>query len=169
MSKYSLNIAIKYGETLREFSNKSEAENYFISYKDNLLNRLKAISIQTSAFFLDYTIGQVGLTQEEFESMIKSVIKYKGFYIDKTKNGYRISKQSNTSIHTHLRNLSPSYKMIDNIVEKRIPKRCNLYYIQSHIRLADDDRYKRNLHDYYNVKVNKGKKLFYYNPSKKRF
>ena len=96
-------------------------------------------------------------------------IKYKGFYIDKTKNGYRISKQSNTSIHTHLRNLSPSYKMIDNIVEKRIPKRCNLYYIQSHIRLADDDRYKRNLHDYYNVKVNKGKKLFYYNPSKKRF
>ena len=89
MSKYSLNIAIKYGETLREFSNKSEAENYFISYKDNLLNRLKAISIQTSAFFLDYTIeslkklekwyfdlyekqsfGQVGLTQEEFESMM---------------------------------------------------------------------------------------------------
>lgn len=89
MSKYSLNIAIKYGETLREFSNKSEAENYFISYKDNLLNRLKAISIQTSAFFLDYTIeslkklekwyfdlyekqsfGQVGLTQEEFESLM---------------------------------------------------------------------------------------------------
>ena len=89
MSKYSLNIAIKYGETLREFSNKSEAENYFISYKDNLLNRLKAISIQTSAFFLDYTIEslkklekwyfdlyekqsfeQVGLTQEEFESMM---------------------------------------------------------------------------------------------------
>lgn len=50
MSKYSLNIAIKYGETLREFSNKSEAEHYFISYKDNLLNRLKAISIQTSVF-----------------------------------------------------------------------------------------------------------------------
>ena len=54
-----------------------------------MLNRLKAISIQTSAFFLDYTIeslkklekwyfdlyekqsfGQVGLTQEEFESMM---------------------------------------------------------------------------------------------------
>ena len=36
MSKYSLNIAIKYGETLREFNDKSEAEDYFISYKDNL-------------------------------------------------------------------------------------------------------------------------------------
>ena len=89
MSKYSLNIAIKYGETLREFNDKSEAEDYFISYKDNLLNRLKAISTQTSVFFLDYTIEslkklekwyfdlyekqsfeQVGLTQEEFESMM---------------------------------------------------------------------------------------------------
>ena len=89
MSKYSLNIAIKYGETLREFNDKSEAEDYFISYKDNLLNRLKAISTQTSVFFPDYTIEslkklekwyfdlyekqsfeQVGLTQEEFESMM---------------------------------------------------------------------------------------------------
>lgn len=56
MSKYSLNIAIKYGETLREFNDKSEAEDYFISYKDNLLNRLKAIITQTSVFFPDYTI-----------------------------------------------------------------------------------------------------------------
>lgn len=94
-------------------------------------------------------------------------IEYKGFYIDKTKNGYRISKQSNASIHTHLRNLSPSYKMIDNIVREHIPKRCGSYYIQSHIRLADDGEYKRKLQDYYNVKINKGKKLSYYNPSKK--
>ncbi len=89
MSKYSLNIAIKYGETLREFNDKSEAEDYFISYKDNLLNRLKAIITQTSVFFPDYTIEslkklekwyfdlyekqsfeQVGMTQEEFESMM---------------------------------------------------------------------------------------------------
>ena len=35
-------------------------------------------------------------------------IMYKGFCIDKTKTGYRISRQSDSSIHTHLRNLSPS-------------------------------------------------------------
>ncbi len=52
MSKYSLNIAIKYGEALREFSDKTEAEDYFISYKDNLLNRLKAISTKRPRFFL---------------------------------------------------------------------------------------------------------------------
>ncbi len=89
MSKYSLNIAIKYGKTLREFSDISEAENYFISYKNYLLNRLNAISTQEYAFFPDYTIeslkklekwyfdlyekksfAKVGLTQKEFESIM---------------------------------------------------------------------------------------------------
>lgn len=96
-------------------------------------------------------------------------IKYKGFFIDRTETGYRISKQSDTSIHTHLRNMNPSYKLIDNVVNKRIPRRCGLYYILSHIRIADDEEYKRKLQDYYDVKVNKGKKQFYYNPAKKRF
>ena len=89
MSKHSLNIAVKYGETLREFCDQSEAEDYYISYKDNLLNRLKAISTQAPAFFPDYTIeslkklenwyfnlygkqsfDKAGPTQEEFESMM---------------------------------------------------------------------------------------------------
>ena len=89
MSKYSLNIAIKFGKMLRKFSNKSKAEDYFISYKDDLLSRLKVISAQASAFFPDYTVeslkklekwyfdlyekqmfDQVGVTQEEFESMM---------------------------------------------------------------------------------------------------
>lgn len=95
-------------------------------------------------------------------------IKYKGFFIDRTENGYRISKQSDVSIHTHLRHLSPSYKLIDNIINKRIPSRCDLYYIKSHIRLADDNEYKSKLEDYYEVKLNKGKKQIYYNSHKKK-
>lgn len=96
-------------------------------------------------------------------------IKYKGFFIDKTKTGYRISKESDTSIHTHLRNLIPSYKLVDNVVSKRLPKRCDIYYLDSHIRLTDDDVYKKKLEDYHNVKLNKGKKERYYNPHKKKF
>ena len=96
-------------------------------------------------------------------------IEYKGYYIDKTKTGYRISKQSDISIHTHLRNLSPSYKLIDNVINKHIPNRCGLYYLESHIRVANDEEYKKNLQDYYDVKVNKGKKQFYYNSNKKKF
>lgn len=89
MSKHSLNIVVKYGESLREFRDQSEAEDYYISYKDDLLNRLKAISTQASAFFPDYTIeslkklenwyfnlyekqsfDKAGSTQEDFEGMM---------------------------------------------------------------------------------------------------
>lgn len=94
-------------------------------------------------------------------------IEYKGFFIDRTNTGYRISKQSDTSIHTHLRNLNPSYKLIDNVMNKRIPRRCGLYYLQSHIRLANDNEYKRKLQDCYNVKIHKEKKQQYQNSRKK--
>ena len=89
MSKHSLNIAVKYGESLREFRDQSEAEDYYISYKDDLLNRLKAISTQASAFFFFFSIeslkklenwyfnlyekqsfDKAGSTQEDFESMM---------------------------------------------------------------------------------------------------
>ena len=96
-------------------------------------------------------------------------IEYKGFYIDKTQTGYRISRIDDTSVHTHLKNLNPSYKLIDNVVNKRIPTRCGLYYIMSHLRLADDADYKQKLQDYYDVRVSKGKKQYYYNPKKKKF
>lgn len=96
-------------------------------------------------------------------------ISYKGFYIDKISTGYRICKQTNTEIHTHLANLNPSYKLIDNVINKRIPKRCGLYYLESHIRLSDDEKYIRKIREYMKVKLNKGKKQAYYNPSKKKF
>ena len=95
-------------------------------------------------------------------------ISYKGYFIDKTQNGYRISKQSDTSIHTHLKNINPSYKLIDNVINHKIPTRCGLYYLESHIRLADNEEYKRKLQDYYEVKVNKGRKQDYFNPSIKK-
>ena len=86
MSKYSLDKTIKYSDILREFCDISEAEDFFISYKDHLLNRLKAIGSQGAVFFPDYTVeslkklekwyfdlheknafGQIGSAQEEFE------------------------------------------------------------------------------------------------------
>ena len=96
-------------------------------------------------------------------------IEYKGYFIDRTEYGYRICKENDTEIHTHLRNLTPSYKLIDNVVGHKIPTRCGLYYIQSRIRLASNEEYRQRLQDYYNVKLNKGKKQDYYNPSKKKF
>lgn len=56
MSEHSLEIALKYGETLKNFNGISEAEKYFISYKDNLLTVLKDISAQCLEFVPDYTV-----------------------------------------------------------------------------------------------------------------
>lgn len=71
MSKHSLNIAVKYGESLRKFRDQSEAEDYYISYKDDLLNRLKAISTQASAFFPDYTIESLKKLENWYFNLLK--------------------------------------------------------------------------------------------------
>lgn len=93
-------------------------------------------------------------------------ITYKNFYIDKTTNGYRISRCDDTDMHTHLQNLNPCYKLIDNVIMKRIPRRCGVYYLESHCRLSDDKEYIRKIREYIEVKQNKTKQ-FYFNPHKK--
>ena len=100
---------------------------------------------------------------------MKNRIIYKGFYIDKTATGYRIYRQEDTKIHTHLKNLSPSYKLIDNVIAGKIPRKCSCYYLESHCRLSYDDNYVRKIKEYIEVKQNKGKKQVFYNPHKKNF
>ncbi len=89
MSEHSLIIALEYGEKLKEFDDISQAEKYFISYKAELLNKLKAICVQSVGFFPDYSIeslknieklyfqlyhdntfGKLGLSQRQFESIM---------------------------------------------------------------------------------------------------
>lgn len=89
MSEHSLIIALKFGEKLKEFDDISQAEKYFISYKDELLNKLKVICGQSVGFFPDYSIeslknieklyfqlyhdntfGKLGLSQRQFESIM---------------------------------------------------------------------------------------------------
>lgn len=97
---------------------------------------------------------------------MKNRISYKGFFIDRTENGYRICHQEDISKHTHLKNLNPSYRLIDNVLSNKIPKRCGIYYLQSHIRLSYDEDYIKKINDYIKVKQNKTKQM-YYNPSRK--
>lgn len=99
---------------------------------------------------------------------MKNRIAYKGFYIDKTEHGYRICKITDPKIHTHLKNLQPAYKLIDNVIIKWIPRRCGPYYLESHIRLSDDEEYIAKLKNYIFVKQNKRKKQYYFCPSRKR-
>ncbi len=97
-------------------------------------------------------------------------IIYNGFIISQINNGsFRVTRNDNSGKHSHLRNLNPCYKLIDNVNNHRIPTRCGLYYLESHIRLANDEKYKRKLQKYYEVKNNKGKRQSYYNTYKKKF
>ena len=89
MSEKSIKTAIKYGEKLKEFSDQSEAERYFLSYKDDMLNRLKELCGQNPGFDPDFTVESLkkiekryfelceenafektGTTQEEFERIL---------------------------------------------------------------------------------------------------
>ena len=98
---------------------------------------------------------------------MKNRIEYKGFYIDKTENGYRICRKDDTEKHTYMKNLNPSYRLIDNVLSNKIPVRCGYYYLESHARLSYDEGYIKKIHEYIKVKQNKSKQV-YYNPGRKR-
>lgn len=89
---------------------------------------------------------------------MKNRIEYKGFYIDRTENGYRICRKEDTEKHTHMKNLNPSYRLIDNVLSNKIPTRCGCYYLESHIRLSYDENYIRKIREYIEVKQNKTNK-----------
>ncbi len=80
MSKYSLNTHSNlpgiWGSSLRAFIviNLGKLKDYFISYKDTLLNRLKEISIQTSAFFPDYTIESLKKIEKWYFDLYEKTI-----------------------------------------------------------------------------------------------
>ena len=96
-------------------------------------------------------------------------VVYKNYYIDKTKTGYRVSSIQSSKRHTHLRHRNACYKLINNVVAKKIPRRCSCYYLESHARLSNDEEYTRKIREYIEVKQNKSKKQNYYNPHKKHF
>ena len=98
---------------------------------------------------------------------MKNRIEYKGFYIDRTENGYRICRKEDTEKHTHLSNLNKSYRLIDNVLSNKIPTRCGWYYLESHARLSYDEGYIKKIHEYIKVKQNKTKQM-YFNPGRKR-
>ena len=137
----------------------------------NIVNEKKKLEetvseLQNRIYELECQIKN--LSNSKYIGSSQSEVTMSMYKKDKTENGYRICKDDNTNIHTHIKNLNPSYKLIDNVVNHKIPTRCGLYYLESHIRLTDNEDYKRKLQEYYDVKVNKGRKQEYFNPGIKK-
>ena len=88
-------------------------------------------------------------------------IYYKGFYIDATKTGYRISREDDISKHTHIRNLKASYRLINDVLKHKIPKRCGNYFLESHARISNNEKYIKEIRDFIQLRKRKKQEKYY--------
>lgn len=97
--------------------------------------------------------------------MYNKVFEKKEFIIFQVKAGYIAynTKKTFEEGHTHLRNFNAAKKAIDLVLNKKIPKSTNGYYLTSLIRLTNDEDYIEKIEELIEVRVQKGKKDKYYN------
>ena len=94
--------------------------------------------------------------------------KYRGYRIETTENGFRITLDDGSDRHTHIRSKGFCKKLIDYVVDKKVPTRVSNYVLESCVRLSTDENYIRKVTELLEVKCSKSKQ-FYYNPHKKSF
>ena len=93
--------------------------------------------------------------------------QYNGFQIDRTENGYRLSRIENSDIHCHLKNKSACYDIVDYVNKNAIPRDKGFYYLSCLCRLTYDDDYRSKVQSLIDVRKQKGKKLQFFNSRKK--
>ena len=88
-SKKSYELFLKHGESLKSFSSKEKAEEFFFSLKDYLIKELESLCLKYNLFNMDYTIEsikniekvyfdlyeksefkKIGISREEFEDAL---------------------------------------------------------------------------------------------------
>ena len=94
--------------------------------------------------------------------------KYRGYRIETTENGFRITLDDDSNRHTHIKSKGFCKKLIDYVVDRKVPTRVSNYILESCIRLSTDDVYTRKLTELLEARKNKTKQ-FYYNTHKKSF
>ena len=94
--------------------------------------------------------------------------KYRGYRIEQTENGFRITLDDGSDRHTHIKSKGFCHKLIDYVVDKKVPTRVSNYVLESCIRLSTDKNYIRKIDELLVVRKNKTKQ-FYYSPHKKSF
>lgn len=91
------------------------------------------------------------------------VYNKKEFVILQNKNGYVVINTRKTfdSGHTHFKNLNASKKLINLAINKKIPKSNSNYFLDSLIRISNDEKYIEKIQELKDVREQKGKKLNY--------
>ncbi len=96
-------------------------------------------------------------------------IDRKDFVIDQTSDGYRVKRiDIDGNKHTHLQSLSACNSVISSVIHRKIPRNTSIYILKSLIRLSDDENYNNKVQELIDVRLQKGRKQYYFNPIKKR-
>lgn len=93
---------------------------------------------------------------------------YRGYRIEETLDGFRITLNDGSDRHTHIRSKGFCKKLIDYVVDKKTPNRVSNYILESCIRLSNNDDYTRKMSELLEVRRSRNRQ-FYYNPHKKSF
>lgn len=94
--------------------------------------------------------------------------EYRGFIIQRTETGYRVCRSNDNKVHVHMKNRHATKRLIDNVVDEKIPRRVGNYYLSCISRLTLNIKFKEKVEQLLDVRVNKSRQR-YFNPHKKSF
>lgn len=97
--------------------------------------------------------------------MYNKIYEKKEFIIFQVKEGFIAynTKKVFQEGHTHLKHFEAAKTAIDLVINKKIPKSTDGYYLTSLIRLSEDDIYIDKINELIKTRENKGKKEKYVN------
>ncbi|WP_434793113.1 hypothetical protein TPDSL_23020 [Terrisporobacter petrolearius] len=89
----------------------------------------------------------------------KRVYSRKEYIILAVKKGYVVynTLKPFSEGHTHIYGYNIAKTMINNCIMKKTPKTNNLYLLESHIRVSNDDKYKQMIEELIEAKKSKDK------------
>lgn len=81
--------------------------------------------------------------------MYNKVYEKKEYIIFQVKNGYIAynTKKTFKEGHTHLRCFKSAKMAIDLVIKRKIPRKIDLYYLKSLIRLSEDTLYVSKINE----------------------
>lgn len=90
---------------------------------------------------------------------VKKIYSRKEYIILQVKKGYIIynQKKSFKTGHTHIRSYNVAKTIIDNCINRKRPKTNNIYLLESHIRISNNEKYINDIKELINSKRNKTK------------
>ena len=95
----------------------------------------------------------------------------KDFEIKRIQDGtFRVTRTDiDGDYHTHMKSKQLAKTVIHNICYGKIPLNSRDYTLISMYRLSNNEKYRDKIHEILNTRRQKGKKDYYYNPTRKRF